>query len=574
MVTRCDEAGSPDAKDAPCMTDRDEPDSVLAPFRFPVFRDIWLASMASNLGGLIQSVGASWLMLSIAGSAEMVALVQASVAMPILTFSLLAGALADSFDRRRLMLVAQIVSLLGSVALAACAWLDLLTPWRLLAFTFLIACGTALYAPAWQASIGDMVPRRAVPGAVALNSLGYNLARSVGPAMGGVIVASASATAAFSVNAVAYIGLILVLARWRPRREDDMLPREAIADAVRAGVRYAALSPAISTVLGRGLVFGLGASAIASLMPLLARDVVGGGPVTYGFLLAGFGAGAIAGAAGSGRLRHRTSSETIVRGACGATAAATLLAGFITVLPAALAVMCVAGAAWVLALSTFNVTVQLHSPRWVVARTISLYQMATFGGVTFGSWIWGMAAERAGLLIALAGAALTLLLCTLLGVRRPLAPISERNFDPLRSWPHAGTEAAIEGRSGPIAIMIEYRIAPSEQSRLLAAMAEQRRVRRRDGANDWTLLRDLANTEIWIERFRFPTWHDYIRFSRRTTHDDAAAYDRIRSLHRGPAQPLVRRMLETRPGGRPACAIPEEAEAEISAQGCIDMRVS
>jgi MFS family permease len=543
--------------DEPCTVEPELSDSVLFPFRFPVFRDIWLASMASNLGGLIQSVGASWLMVSIAGSADMVALVQASVALPILTLSLLAGALADSFDRRRLMLAAQIFSLLVSVALMACSWLGLITPWRLLAFTFLIGCGTALYAPAWQASIGDMVPRRAVPGAVALNSLGYNLARSVGPALGGVIVAIASPTAAFSVNTLAYVGLILVLARWRPAREESPLPREAVADAVRAGIRYAALSPVIGAVLGRGVVFGLGASAIASLMPLLARDVVGGGPVTYGFLLAGFGVGAIAGAVGSGRLRRLISSEAIVRCASGTSAVTALLVGFSSSLPAALAIMFLAGAAWVLALSTFNVTVQLHAPRWVVARAISLYQMATFGGMTLGSWIWGVVAQREGMVVALTAAAVTLVLCALLGLRLPLAPVGELNLDPLQSWQVPETEAAIEGRSGPLVITIEYRIASSDQSSLLAAMVDQRRLRRRDGANDWTLSRDLVDAEIWIERFRLPTWHDYIRFINRMTHEDAATHNRVRSLHRGPVQPVVRPMLETRPGVFPAQQEPE-----------------
>jgi MFS family permease len=525
-------------------------DAFLAPMRFAIFRDIWLASMVSNVGILIQSVGAGWLMVSISGSPDMVAWVQASVALPILTLSLAAGAFADSFDRRRLMIIAQIFSLLVSVALAACSWLDLITPWRLLFFTFLIGCGTALYAPAWQASIGDMVPRPVVPGAVALNSLGYNLARSVGPALGGLIVAAFSASAAFSINAIGYLGLIVVLVRWKPARAVDPMPRESIANAIRAGVRYAAMSPAIGIVLGRGLVFGLGASAIMSLMPLLARDVVKGGPVTFGLLLGGYGIGAIAGAIGSGHLRRATSSEAIVQVAAIASAIAAALAGFCTWLPAALVMMAIAGGAYVLAMSTFNVTVQLNSPRWVVARTLSLYQMATFGGMTLGSWAWGLVTKHDGLIVALVAAAATLILCALLGVRLPLAPVGNRNLAPLRDWQTPDTAVPVEAESGPVVVAIEYRIAAADRTRLLAVMAEQRRLRRRDGARDWSVVTDLADAEIWIERFRLPTWQEYVRFNTRTTHDDAATHDRLSALHRGPGAPIVRHMLQTEPGIR------------------------
>ena len=195
--------------------------TALSPMRYPVFRAVWIASTVSNFGALIQSVGASWMMISIAQSADMVALVQASIALPIMLLSLVAGAMADNLDRRLVMLGAQTFMLLVSAALAICAWLGVITPWLLLPFTFLIGCGSAFNAPAWQASVGDMVPRAELPGAVALNSMGFNIARSVGPAIGGAIVAAAGAAAAFAVNAASYIALIVVLARWRPVRAAD-----------------------------------------------------------------------------------------------------------------------------------------------------------------------------------------------------------------------------------------------------------------------------------------------------------------------------------------------------------------
>ncbi|MBN9251393.1 MAG: MFS transporter, partial [Mesorhizobium sp.] len=287
--------------------------STLAPFRHGIFRAVWTASLASNFGGLIQSVGAAWLMTSITTSSDMVALVQASTALPIMLFSLLSGAIADSFGRRQVMLVAQCFMVTVSILLTVVAYLGLITPWSLLAFTFLIGCGAAFNGPAWQSSVGDMVPRADLPAAVTLNSVGFNIARSVGPAIGGAIVAAAGAAAAFAVNAVSYFGLIIVLARWRPAIPAPLLPRESIASAMAAGLRYVAMSPNIRSVLARAILFGVAASSVPALMPLIARDLVGGGPLTYGLLLGAFGIGAVCGAFASGQLRRRLSVEAIVR---------------------------------------------------------------------------------------------------------------------------------------------------------------------------------------------------------------------------------------------------------------------
>jgi predicted MFS family arabinose efflux permease len=534
--------------------------ATFSPFRSPIFRAVWLASMASNFGGMIQSVGASWTMVSIDGSPQMVALVQASLTLPIMLLSLLAGAVADSFDRRRVMIAAQSFMLLVSVGLAAFAWLGLISPWLLLAFTFALGCGAAFNGPAWQASVGEMVPRADIPGAVALNSVGFNIARSVGPAIGGAIVAALGAAAAFAVNAVSYVGLIAVLARWRPPRPESRLPRERLGVAMAAGIRYAAMSPAVRIVLARSLVFGLGGSALLSLMPLIARDVIGGGPLTYGLLLGAFGIGAVAAAAVSARLRMSLSSEGILRLACGAFAVAAIASALSPMLLATMIALSAAGAAWVLGVSTLNVTVQLNSPRWVTARALSLYQMTIFGGMAAGSWIWGVATEGEGIAPALGGAAAVLMIAALMGLRIPLPPASGMDLTPLRNWEPPQTAVPVEARSGPVVITIEYRIAPDDRREFLAAMAERRRIRRRDGARHWSLLRDVGDAEIWIERFHFPTWLDYIRHNNRFTHEDAPAHDRVRALHRGPAPPLVRRMLERQTGSLPTGRTPGPRE--------------
>ena len=345
---------------------------------------------------MIQSVGASWMMISIAQSADMVALVQASVTLPTMLLSLIAGAMADNLDRRKVMLSAQVFMLAVSVVLAICAFTGSITPWLLLSLTFLIGCGAAFNAPAWQASVGDMVSRAELPGAVALNSMGFNMARSVGPAIGGGIVAAAGAATAFAVNSVSYIALIVVLKRWRPQASPQALPRETLGIAVAAGIRYVAMSPAIRMVLVRSALFCIGASAVMALMPLVAKVVIVGGPLTYGLLLGAFGVGAVGGAFATARLRKVLSTEAIVRYGSIAFAVAAAGAALSPYLLATMAVLMLAGAGWVLTLSTFNVAVQMAAPRWVVARALSMYQMSAFGGLAAGSWAWGNVAASQG----------------------------------------------------------------------------------------------------------------------------------------------------------------------------------
>lgn len=524
--------------------------TALSPLRYPVFRAVWSANILANLGTLIQSVGAAWLMISIAQSADMVALVQASTALPVMLLSLVAGALADNRDRRQVMLGTQFFMLTVSVVLAAFAWAGLITPWLLLLFTFLIGCGAAFNAPAWQASVGDMVPRPELPGAVALNSVGFNIARSIGPALGGAIVAAAGVAAAFAVNAASYVALIVVLARWQPVRTPAILPRESLAAAMAAGIRYVSMSPAIRTVLLRSAVFGAGSSGLIALMPLVAKDLLGGGPLVYGLMLGAFGVGAVAGAIGVARLRRTFSTETIVRVGCIAFAVAAAIAGLSRHLPVTMAGLLLAGAGWVLTLSTFNVAVQLAAPRWVVARALSLYQMAAFGGIAGGSWLWGVVAERESITFSLLACAAVLFACAALGALRPLAQSKDLDLDPLRHWQEPQTAVPVDSRTGPVVITIEYIIREADQMRFLAAMSERRRIRRRDGALNWRLLRDLSNPELWIERYETPTWLDYLRLNNRITRHDAVIPESLRALHRGTDAPRVRRMIE-RPTANP-----------------------
>lgn len=517
----------------------------LAPFKHSTFRAVWIASLASNFGSLIQTVGAAWMMTLIASSADMVALVQASTALPIMLFSLVSGAIADSFDRRKVMLLAQGFMLVVSVGLALTAYSGVMTPWLLLAFTFMIGCGTALNNPSWQASVGDMVPRSDLPAAVALNSMSFNLTRSVGPAIGGLIVAAFSAGVAFAINAVSYIPILFVLFRWKAPERNHTLPRETLGAAILAGLRYVAMSPNIEKVLLRGFAFGFSAVAILALLPLVSRDILGGDALLYGVLFGAFGVGAVGGALVSARLRQSFSSEWIVRGGFVGFGCCALLLAVSPFAWLSLIALLIGGACWVITLSLFNITVQMSTPRWVVGRALSLYQTATFGGMALGGWVWGLSAEVYNPSSALLLAGFTMFLGAILGIgRMGLPALPDLNLDPANRWKAPEVELDIQPRSGPVKIMIEYTIREKDVPLFMEMMNERRRIRRRDGARNWNLMRDMEHQERWVEAYHLPTWLDYVRYNQRMTNADVLIGDNIRRLHAGPEAPRVWRMIQ------------------------------
>ncbi len=523
------------------MPDKTTP---LTLFSNQTFRSLWIAALASNFGGLVQAVGAAWLMTSLSDSQNMVALVQGSVALPIMVFSLLAGVFADNFDRRRVMLIAQGFMFVVSVILTFMAFENWLTPWSLLTFTFLIGCGTALHNPSWQATMGDIVSREELPSAVSLNSMGFNLMRSIGPAAGGAIVAIAGVAAAFAINAASYVAIILALLRWKSPPRDTHLPREPFGSAFSAGLRYVAMSPNLLKVILRGFWFGLSAIALLALLPIVVRETLHSTAFIYGIMLGCFGIGAVVGALLNARLRQQFRNETIARGAFvlyAVNCAILALTAHTTI--AGVAIL-ITGACWVLALSMFNVTIQLSTPRWVVGRALALYQTGTFGGMAIGSLIWGIIAEKSGPENALLAAATLLFIGALIGFKLPLPEFGGLDLDPANQFKEPATRFALNYRSGPVMVMVDYEIAQSDVPEFLAAMNQRRRVRIRDGAQQWALLRDLHHPEHWSESYHVPTWGEYVRHNERRTKSDSGLSDRLRQLHRGTGSPVVHRMIE------------------------------
>ncbi|TWI35663.1 MFS transporter [Paracoccus sulfuroxidans] len=523
------------------MTKRKSP---FAPFRHKDFRLLWSATLISNFGGLVQAVGAAWMMTQLTDSPTLIALVQASNTLPIMLFALLSGALADLFDRRKLLLAAQIFMALVSVLLAVLTWQGAMTPLLLLSLTFLIGVGQAIYNPPWQASMGDLVPREDLPDAVTLNSVGFNMMRSVGPAVGGIITAAWGAAAAFAVNAFSYLPLLAALTRWQPAPVKRTTAREPLLAAIGAGLRYVALSPNLTRVLARGALFGFSAISILALLPLVAKSHAEGGSLLFGLLLGCYGLGAISGAIINPRIRDRMDNENIVRLAFVGFAVPVLILAYTDAIWLHALAMLPAGASWVLALSLFNVSMQLSTPRWVVARALAIYQTATFGGMALGSWVWGSVASHFDTDTALACAAVPLILGAILGHWLRVPEFGTLDLDPANRFREPSLKLAVRGRSGPIMIVIDYLIDQKDVPEFLELMLERRASRRRDGARGWALLRDLERPERWSESYHIATWDEYIRHNLRRTKSDTPVTDALRALHKGEGDPQVHRLIE------------------------------
>lgn len=522
-------------------------EGVAAPLRHAVFRRIWLASLLSNLGLLIQGVGAAWAMTQMTSSADKVALVQTALMLPIMLISMPAGAIADMYDRRVVALVSLAIALAGATALAAMAWHNLVTPNILLAFCFIVGCGMALFGPAWQSSVSEQVPAEHLPAAVALNGISYNIARSFGPAIGGVIVATAGAVAAFAANALLYIPLLVVLFLWRRRSEPSRLPRERLNRAMVSGVRYIANSPSIRIVLTRTLVTGIIGGSVMALMPLIARDLLGGGAQTYGIMLGAFGMGAVVGALNIGTLRRQMSGEAAIR-ACTISMAGAIAAVALSRQPVlTAAALVVAGAVWMAAVALFNIGVQLSAPRWVAGRSLAAFQASIAGGIAIGSWGWGYLTDLAGVQTALLVSAAMMLVSPLLGLWLRMPPVGARNED-AEVLADPEVRLSLTGRSGPLVVEIEYRVDQENARAFHNVMQEVQLSRQRNGAYGWSIARDIADPELWTERYHCPTWLDYLRQRNRSTQSERALHQRAMDFHLGPDPVRVRRMLE-RPFG-------------------------
>src|SRR5579864_1493727 len=518
------------------------PLSAWSPLRHRLFRWLWIATVASNVGTWLQNVGASWMMTSLTTSTTLVALVQAATSLPSFLLALPAGALADVIDRRRLLLVTQgwmTVAAAGLGALTLAGWI---TPWWLLGFTFLLGLGAAANNPAWQAIIPELVPRPELPGAIALGSIGFNIARAAGPALGGLIVATAGPGWTFVLNAVSFLGVMAVLYAWRRPAEETVLPAERVLGAMRTGVRYVRHSPDMLAPIARGFAFIVCGSSLWALLPVVARGLPYGA-AGYGLLLAALGIGAVAGAIVLPRLKRYASVDFVVAAATLVFAAATLALALVHEFPLLLAMMLLAGGAWLSLLSSLNVAVQTAVPSWVRARALSVYMLIFFGGLAAGSALWGALAQRLGLPAALclsaAGQALGLLATRRLHLRSG----EGLNLAPSRQMPAPIVAYDLEPDRGPVLVTVEYQVRPDEAAEFARAMADVRRIRLRDGAMEWGLFADAALPGRYTEVFLVKSWLEHLRQHERATVADRDLVEPARRYHVGGDRPAVRHLI-------------------------------
>jgi MFS family permease len=521
--------------------------SAWAPFRHRLFAAMWWAQFVSNTGGWMQTVAAQWLMLTLTSSATYVALVQTAASLPVLLFAVLAGTVGDLVDRRKFLLVSQTLMLAAAAALGALAIAGLVTPWTLLALLFAVGIGQALTSPTWQTLQPELVDPAERIQAISLGAVNQNLARAVGPAIGGVLLAATSAGDVFLVNAATFAAVIFVIAAWRSgSRPPGALPREHVGEAIRAGGRYVAASPALRAILIRAALFIFFAAAIWALLPLTAESALHLGSGGYGLLLGTVGIGAVAGAALLPRLRARvTPTALLATGSVGLAVVALLMALVHVTVVIAIA-LAGGGTCWILALSTLNSLYQLSLPGWIKARGMSFYLIVFQGGNAIGSAVMGVTAQHAGLSPVLLAAAAGLALGPLAALRWPFRQIRPDELLPAGDWPQPlltdGTPAG-----GPVMVTVRYEAQPGKEDELITRLRQARYSRRRTGATSWRAWRDASQPGVILEQFVVASWAEHERQHERFSRRDQDRLDQVGMLTAAGTQPTVTHWITARP---------------------------
>src|SRR6516165_9361910 len=522
-------AGTPAAPDSPAPSAWDA-------LRYPVFRSLWLATVVSNVGGWMSNAASGWLMTSLSPSPLIVSLVQVANSLPLFLFALPAGALADMLDKRRLILALEILTTAFSAVFALLVTLHAVGPTLLLLFIFLLGILAALETPAWQAIVPLLVPASALSSAVAVNSVGVNISRVIGPAITGGIIVGLGIAAPFWLDAFSNAGVIGVISRWRPpsRATVHSLPAESLTGAIRAGMRYARYHRALRATLVRAVGFFLFASAYWALLPLVARSQLQGGPGLYGTLLAAIGAGAVGGALFLPRINARLGADGVVVLGEAGTAAALVLFGLAHQPWVAVLACLLAGVSWIAVLAVLNVSAQTVLPDWVRGRGLAVYVTVFFGTLTIGSALWGLVAEHLGLPAAhyLAGGGALLALWATRRWKLQSGPAAD--LTPSMHWPEPVLPAGADQNAGPVLVTVEYRVAAENREAFLAALVPLARERRRDGGYDWNVFEDTAHPERIIETWLSDTWLDHLRQHQRFTRADRTVEERVQRLAREP----------------------------------------
>jgi len=501
--------------------------SAWGPLRRALFRSVWIATIVSNVGSWMQDVGAGWLMTSLTTSPALVALVEAADSFAVMILAMPAGAIADIVDRRRLLIAAQTYLMVVTGILAVLTFMGLMTAWLLLGFIFALGLGTAVMMPAWSAIVPDLVPAEELPAAVGLNSVAVNVSRAIGPAIAGLLVAAIGPWLVFALNALSYIGIIMVLVAWKHEHHKSTLPAERFVSAVRVGMRFVMHSGHLKAVLVRGIAFFVFASATWSLFPLVVRNELRRGPETYGLLLTCIGIGAVSGAIFLPRIRARASRDVVVAGASVLYAAAALTLAYSEHLAVLIAAMFATGVAWIAILSALQVAAQTTLPPWVRARGLAAFVVIFMGGMALGSVLWGQVASRVGIPIALAAAAAGMLVAIPATWRFKLGDHEVFDFSPAMDLPLPILAESPEPDAA-VMVSIRYRVRADKRTEFVEAMQAVREMRRRNGAYFWQLFHDPADPTEFVEVFMDESWLEHLRQHERASVTDRAILDRAK----------------------------------------------
>jgi MFS family permease len=498
------------ASDPPPAASPAAPMSAWEPLRaYPVFRALWLAQFASNVGTWMQTVGAQWLLVQ--RSPLLVSLVQTASSLPIVLLALPAGAWADLVDRRRLLLGAQLAMFTAAAALAVSTLFASPSPALILGLTFALGCGNAVASPSWQAIQPDLVDRSALPQAAALNGLNMNIARALGPAIGGLVVAAAGAGWVFALNALSFVGIAAVVARWRAPEQVRAGPPERLVEAVRAGGRYVRNALIVRRLLYRAVLFIPAASAVWALLPVVASRQLHLGSGGYGLLLGMVGAGAVAGALVIPRVRARIGSAWLITGAMLVTAAAIAVVATTASAVAVSIALLPVGASWIAVLSSLNAGLQLALPNWVRARGLAYYLIVFQGAQALGAVIWGALADRTSVTTALLAAGGVLALGAVVGLRSPMPDTARLDRTPSAHWPAPQLMFTPDEADGPVLVTLTYHVPVPDAVAFTDAMRHVGRSRRRTGALRWELFRDGSDPTRFVESYLVGTWAEHLR---------------------------------------------------------------
>ena len=491
----------------------------------------------------MQNVAGVWLMTSLTQSPIKIALMQTATSLPVFLVVIPAAAMVDIVDRRRMLLFTQ-----GWMC-AAAAGLSILTfwgttgEWELLAFTFALGLGSAMNVPLWQALVPRLVPATELPAAVALNGVAFNIARAVGPALGGAVVALAGPGPVFLLNAISFVGVMIIVYGWDASGRPNLLPSERVIGAMKTGVRYMLHAPPLRAVLIRCLLFITCVSALWALLPAIARHELGMGSIGFGGLFGFIGIGALVGAAALPKLRSLASPDRLINAASAILVVALLALAAIRIIYILYAAMLIAGIAWMTAMSSLTVAAQTLVPSWVQGRALGFYTLAFQGGMAVASAGWGIIAEKGGNPFALVCAAGLLIITVLFSLKWRLKVGSAQDLSPSLHWPEPVLTIRPNPEEGPVLVLIEYHIDPAKAEEFVNAAHELARIRRRDGGRQWGLYRDLAEPARYIETFQVESWVEHLRQHERITVADRTIDERVRAFHTGTNRPTVSHFL-------------------------------